>query len=276
MSRILLVDDSPHAQRIGERILTDENFEVVTVSNGDSALIRLEDVEPDVLVMKAVMAGRSGYDICRFVKMSPRHRHVRVILTAGATETLEPGEVERAGADATLRKPFEATALLDAVRPLAEAAAKDRAAAGTGPAAAAGAAHAPKPGLTAPIIAVIDQEQVRAAVTVALDAAMPALVDEIANRVLAALTAKRQAAEKAESRPAPPRPDPFAPPLAAARPAMPAAAEPIRAVTRVTAPIATPARSSIRLRPGSILGLNLSEPDIPQSKRDEPEPAGGS
>jgi CheY-like chemotaxis protein len=32
MSRILLVDDSPHAQRIGERILADEGFEVVTVS----------------------------------------------------------------------------------------------------------------------------------------------------------------------------------------------------------------------------------------------------
>ena len=274
MSRILLVDDSPHAQRIGERILTDEDFEVVTVSNGDSALIRLEDVAPDVLVLKAVMTGRSGYDICRFVKMSPRHRHVRVILTAGATETLEAAEVERAGADGTLRKPFEATALLDAVRPLAEAAAKDRAAAG--PVLAPGAANAPKPGLTAPIVAVIDQEQVRAAVTVALDAAMPALVDEIANRVLAALTAKRQAAEKTESRPAPPRPDPLAPPLAAARPAMPAAAEPVRAVTRVTAPFATPARSSIRLRTGSILGLNLSEPDLPKPKRDEPEPADGS
>jgi CheY-like chemotaxis protein len=42
MSRILLVDDSPHAQRMGERILSDEGYEVVTVSNADSALIRLE------------------------------------------------------------------------------------------------------------------------------------------------------------------------------------------------------------------------------------------
>ena len=28
MSRILLVDDSPHAQRMGERILSDEGYEV--------------------------------------------------------------------------------------------------------------------------------------------------------------------------------------------------------------------------------------------------------
>ena len=37
MSRILLVDDSPHAQRMGERILTEEGFEVVTVSNAHMA-----------------------------------------------------------------------------------------------------------------------------------------------------------------------------------------------------------------------------------------------
>ena len=81
MSRILLVDDSPHAQRMGERILSDEGYEVVTVSNADSALIRLEDADPDVVVADAVMPGRTGYDICHYVRMSPRHRHVRVILT---------------------------------------------------------------------------------------------------------------------------------------------------------------------------------------------------
>ncbi len=86
MSRILLVDDSPHAQRMGERILSDEGYEVVTVSNADSALIRLEDVDPDVVLADAVMPGRTGYEICQYLKMSPRHRHVRVILTAGVLE----------------------------------------------------------------------------------------------------------------------------------------------------------------------------------------------
>jgi len=50
MSRILLADDSPHAQRMGERILREEGFEVVTVTDGETALIRLEDVDPDVVL----------------------------------------------------------------------------------------------------------------------------------------------------------------------------------------------------------------------------------
>ena len=128
MSRILLVDDSPHAQRMGERILSEEGYEVVTVSNADSALIRLDDVDPDVVLADTVMPGRTGYEICQYLKMSPRHRHVRVILTAGVLETLDEAAAARVEADGTLRKPFEASALIAAVKPLAEAAAKDRAA----------------------------------------------------------------------------------------------------------------------------------------------------
>ena len=126
MSRILLVDDSPHAQRMGERILSDEGYEVVTVSNADSALIRLDDVDPDVVLADTVMPGRTGYEICQYLKMSPRHRHVRVILTAGVLEPLDEEHARRVEADGTLKKPFEASALMAAVKPLAEAAAKAR------------------------------------------------------------------------------------------------------------------------------------------------------
>jgi CheY-like chemotaxis protein len=203
MSRILLVDDSPHAQRLGERILKDEGFEVVTVSNADAALIRLEDVAPDVVIADAVMPGRTGYEICQYLKMNPRHKHVRVILTAGVLESLDEAQAQRVEADASIKKPFEATALVDAVRPLAEAAARDRAStdSGSGP----GAREATPSPVAAPFVAVVDEEQVRAAVTVALDASMDAIADEISRRVVAALRANP--AEKAmavgESTPAP-------------------------------------------------------------------------
>ena len=43
MSRILLADESPHAQRMGEQILTEEGFEVVSLTNGETALLRLAE-----------------------------------------------------------------------------------------------------------------------------------------------------------------------------------------------------------------------------------------
>lgn len=252
MSRILLVDDSPHAQRMGERILSEEGYEVVTVSNADSALIRLDDVDPDVVVADTVMPGRTGYDICQYLKMSPQHRHVRVILTAGILEPLEEEQTKRVEADATLRKPFEATALLAAIKPLAESAAAARAAAGGAPAAQRPAAKAPS---AAPFVAVIDAEQVRAAVTIALDAAMDALVDEITRRVLAALSTKQSGDPTPLTAPAMPEsPHPVAPAPAFLR------TEPARRV------------SPVRLRSSSILGLdiNRSEPDDPIESQPQP------
>src|ERR1017187_1541359 len=243
MSRILLVDDSPHAQRMGERILSDEGYEVVTVSNSDSALIRLDDVDPDVVLADTVMPGRTGFEICQYLKMSPRHRHVRVILTAGVLESLDEIQVKRVEADGTLRKPFEASALLAAVKPLAEAAAAARAEAANPGAAAKGKAHGgQRTPAAVPFVAVVDAEQVRAAVTVALDASMGTIVDEIPGRVLAALSSKKSSGptpDTAPARPDPPTPVPPPPPLALP----PARVELVRRV------------SPLKIRTTSILGL---------------------
>ncbi|HUQ93502.1 MAG TPA: response regulator [Bryobacteraceae bacterium] len=171
MSRILLADDSPHAQRMGERILREEGFEVVSVTDGETALLRLEDVDPDVIVADAFLPRRSGFDICRQVKSDPRFRHVRVVLTAGVLEPVDEAEASRAGSDAFLKKPFEASIVLDTVKPLCEAARQAR----------EFAAEANEQPME------VDEERVRAAVTLALDAAMPAMVDEVTRQVLQAL-----------------------------------------------------------------------------------------
>jgi CheY-like chemotaxis protein len=252
MSRILLVDDSPHAQRMGERILADEGYEVVTVSNADSALIRLDDADPDVVIADTVMPGRTGFDICHYLKMSPRHRHVRVILTAGVLEALDEEQAKRVSADDTLKKPFEASALLAAVKPLAEQAVTERKRAEQtqGPGQRSHGAGTPSP--PAPFVAVVDAEQIRAAVTVALDAAMGTIVDEVSRRVLNALSVKKPDAQIAEP--------PAVPPPAILRPE-----QPLPTVPPATAPSTEPVRrvSPVRIRSSSILGLNFGRPEPP-------------
>jgi CheY-like chemotaxis protein len=233
MSRILLVDDSPHAQRMGERILAGEGYEVVTVSNADSALIRLDDVDPDVVLADTVMPGRTGYEICQYVKMNPRLRHVRVVLTAGVLENFDEEQSKRVQADGTLKKPFEATALISTVKPLAEAATAARGEQAPGAGRKTATAGAP----VAPFVAVVDSEQVRAAVTVALDGAMETMVEEVTRRVVAALQARPATPAEAG-----PKPDPAQPAVEA-----PAKAPIMETVRRV---------STLRVR-SSLLGLDV-------------------
>lgn len=168
MSRILLADDSPHAQRMGEFILREEGYEVVTVTDGETALVRLADVDPDLILADVLLPRQDGYQICRRVKDDPRFPHTRVVLTAGALEPFDQEEAQRVRADGNLRKPFEVTPLLALIRPLLEAAELVRKA----------ASPPPDPA--------INTEEIRAAVTLALDAALPAMIEEITQRVVVA------------------------------------------------------------------------------------------
>ena len=259
MARVLLVDDSPHAQRMGERILADEGYEVVTVSNADAAMIRLADADPDVVVADTVMPGRTGFDICHYLKMNPRHKHVRVILTAGVLESLDEEEARRVDADGTLKKPFEATALLGAVRPLAEAAVAERPAPAERPRAVepppTPAAQGPAPVLgtsAATAVPLVDSEQVRAAVTVALDASMSMIVEEITRQVLSTL-ALTKPEELVVPSVAAPEPPPEPPPA----PMEPAVGEPAVGPSSEPPTGAVRRRSPVRVPPSSVLGATL-------------------
>lgn len=176
MSRILLADDSPHAQRMGERILRDEGHEVVIVSDGKVAVLRLEDAQPDLIIADISMPEVSGFELCEFVK---RSGNLPVILTAGPVEPIDEAEVGRVRADGVLRKPFEASVLLESIGRFVTGRKK----------------HAPPvirtPAASPRSVAVIDPEQVRAAVTLALDAAMPQLVDQITEKVVAVLSGSK-------------------------------------------------------------------------------------
>jgi CheY-like chemotaxis protein len=170
MSRILLADDSPHAQRMGERILRDEGHEVITVSDGRVAMLRLQDAQPDLIIADISMPEVSGFELCEYVKS---HGGAPVFLTAGAVEPVDEKEVDRVRADGILKKPFESTILLAAI---------GRFIAGTNKKSTPPRSPAPSRS-----VAVIDPEQIRAAVTVALDSAMPAMIDHITAGVINAL-----------------------------------------------------------------------------------------
>jgi CheY-like chemotaxis protein len=181
MSRILLADDSPHAQRMGELILREEGYEVVTITDGATALVRLRDVDPDLILVDVLMPSRSGYEICEYVKGSLRHVHTRVVLLAGELDPVDEQEARRVHADGLIKKPFEASTMLETLKPLLAAAA------------AARSERPPEPAESAAEVLIAagpSAELIRAAVTIALDAVLPSLIEEITQKVLLAIDRK--------------------------------------------------------------------------------------
>src|SRR5207249_1642459 len=151
-------------------------YEVVTITDGASVLVRLADVDPDLILVDVTMPTKSGYEICEFVKTSLRYVHTRVVLLAGAADQVDDEEVRRVHADGVIKKPFESSKVLETVKPLLDAAeaARNHAPSQTSPGQPARASTA-------------DPELIRAAVTIAVDAILPNLIEGITKTVLVAL-----------------------------------------------------------------------------------------
>ena len=118
MAKILLADDSGHAQRMGAKILTAEGHEVATVSNGQAAIKTLKDSIPDLIVADVFMPGKTGYEVCQFIKSDPKLSSIPVVLIVGAMEPYDPMEGERVHADGVITKPLESSDLVATVQKL--------------------------------------------------------------------------------------------------------------------------------------------------------------
>jgi len=107
---ILLADDSLTIQKVVELTFMEGDYDVASVSNGDDALSRLEELPADLVIADIHMPGASGYEICRAVK--ERNPEVPVLLLVGTFEPFEAAEMEECGADGHLKKPFDSQELV--------------------------------------------------------------------------------------------------------------------------------------------------------------------
>jgi CheY-like chemotaxis protein len=129
VNRILLADDSITIQKVVNLTFADEGIEVVSVSNGDQAERRLNEVNPDLVLADIFMPGKNGYELCEAIKENPQFQNVPVVLLVGAFEPFDQAEARRVRADAHLTKPFESRTLVETVRKLINSSTQQNAAA---------------------------------------------------------------------------------------------------------------------------------------------------
>src|SRR6185369_7381364 len=149
-NRLLLADDSITIQKVVAIIFANEEFELTVVDNGDAALQQARAVRPDIMLVDALMPGKTGYEVCAEIRRDPALAATPVLLLIGAFEPFDEEKARSCGADASITKPFESQQLIDRVKELLElgqsrsaapAAAPDQAQAPVAPAAVESAAE---------------------------------------------------------------------------------------------------------------------------------------
>jgi len=113
---ILLADDSPTIRRLVTQTFSDGNFRIVEVNNGDAAIRTFEEVRPNVVLADIYMPGKSGYQVCAYIRSHSELNKTPVVLLVGAFEAFDEDTAKQAGATASITKPFEPGALIELVQ----------------------------------------------------------------------------------------------------------------------------------------------------------------
>ncbi|MDX6633219.1 MAG: two-component system, OmpR family, phosphate regulon response regulator PhoB [Solirubrobacterales bacterium] len=106
MTRLLVADDSETIRLLLERRLAIEGYEVESVCCGQDVLDRLDGDEakphPDVILLDAMMPGKSGLDVLRELR---DHGDTTPVLMVSAHRQLD--ELRELGADGFMTKPID-------------------------------------------------------------------------------------------------------------------------------------------------------------------------
>lgn len=151
--KLLLADDSITIQKVIGIIFGGEDYSLTVVDNGKAALEKALELNPDVLVIDALMPGMSGYEVCEAVRATPALASKPILILTGSFEPFDEEKARKSGADDFLAKPFESQQIVNKVKELAVLGAARASNALT-----AAPAVSPEPAVVAPAVSILEPE----------------------------------------------------------------------------------------------------------------------
>jgi DNA-binding response OmpR family regulator len=114
--KILLVDDSNTILMMEKFILRNDPYELVSATNGEEAVLKAKEHQPDLILLDVIMPKMGGFEACRLIRENEITRSIPVIMvtTRGEAANVETGWAN--GCTDYVTKPINAVELLAKVR----------------------------------------------------------------------------------------------------------------------------------------------------------------
>jgi DNA-binding response OmpR family regulator len=116
MARILIGNDDADLMAICQAVLEDDGHVVEIVMDGIEAVDLARQLQPDAIIVDWVMPKMDGATAIAALRRDASTKHIPILMISGS----EGGAAKatEAGADFFLRKPFQASDLVESVRSL--------------------------------------------------------------------------------------------------------------------------------------------------------------
>jgi DNA-binding response OmpR family regulator len=115
---VLCADDDEDILALVGLRLERAGYEVVRVTDGDTALEKARELRPDVAVLDVMMPRRTGLEVLAELRADPALAGTKVVLLSARVQQSDVQRGLDAGADAYLAKPFRAPELVAVVAEL--------------------------------------------------------------------------------------------------------------------------------------------------------------
>ncbi|WP_192034555.1 response regulator [Halomonas sp. YLGW01] len=123
MAKVLVVDDEPNIVLSLEFLMQQAGFEVMTAADGESALVRVAEAPPDLVLLDISLPGISGFDVLERLRGDPALTRLPIIMLTAHGREVEREKGLALGADDYITKPFSTQALVEKVKALLDEAA---------------------------------------------------------------------------------------------------------------------------------------------------------
>ncbi|MGC8580190.1 MAG: HD domain-containing phosphohydrolase [bacterium] len=114
--KLLIVDDEPSVVKLINDVVQPEGYIVDSAQNGAIAFNKINEFQPDVIILDVMLPDISGYDILKKIKASPNTWSIPVIVITAMSDKNAKYEALNNGADDFFNKPFDINELQIRIR----------------------------------------------------------------------------------------------------------------------------------------------------------------
>ena len=115
---VLVVEDEAAIATMLRYNLEKQGYRVSEASDGQEALTRIQEQQPDIVLLDWMLPLMSGIEVCRQIRRKPATRDLPVIMVTARTEDQDAVRGLNTGADDYITKPFNIDSLLARMRAL--------------------------------------------------------------------------------------------------------------------------------------------------------------
>lgn len=113
---VLLVEDEPAQREVLAYNLEAEGYAVSRAENGEEAMLQVDEITPDLVILDWMMPLMSGIEVCRQLKTREDTRNIPVIMLSARSEEVDTVRGLETGADDYVVKPYSLRELMARVK----------------------------------------------------------------------------------------------------------------------------------------------------------------